>query len=82
VVDNHRCLGKFNIDFIANANQRFPKEDRPIYNFIIDADVTDNGETHTQPAQSTGYNTMNLDITVPKKSTLKIKPLSRLTVKP
>jgi hypothetical protein len=26
------AFGKFNIDFIANANQRFPKEDRP---FII-----------------------------------------------
>jgi hypothetical protein len=43
------AFGKFNIDFIANANQRFPKEDRPIYN-SIDADVTDSTvKTHGNP---------------------------------
>lgn len=69
------AYGKFNIDFIANANQRFPKEDRPIYNFIIDADVTDsNGETHTATRKiNVGYHTMNLDITVPQEINTKDK---------
>ncbi|SEA85729.1 Alpha-2-macroglobulin family protein [Flavobacterium gillisiae] len=69
------AYGKFNIDFIANANQRFPKEDRPIYKFYIDADVTDsNGETHTATQTiNVGYHTMNLDITIPKEINTKDK---------
>jgi hypothetical protein len=69
------AYGKFNIDFIANANQRFPKEDRPIYKFYIDADVTDsNGETHTATQTiNVGYHTMNLDITIPQEINTKDK---------
>jgi hypothetical protein len=40
VGDNHRCLCKFNIDFIANANQRFLKK-TVLFIIYNDADVTD-----------------------------------------
>jgi hypothetical protein len=62
-------FGNFNIDFIAKASDRFPKENRPIYRFLIDAAVTDsNGETHTATHTiNLGYHTINLIVTVPKE---------------
>jgi uncharacterized protein YfaS (alpha-2-macroglobulin family) len=67
--------GKFIIDFLAKADDRFPKENLPVFSYRITADVTDiNGETHSSTNTiNVGYHTINLKINAPKEINTKDK---------
>ncbi|MDZ7878214.1 MAG: alpha-2-macroglobulin family protein [Saprospiraceae bacterium] len=51
------ATGKFTVDFKAIADRQIKKEDKPVFEYAITADVTDiNGETHsTTSSVSVGY---------------------------
>ncbi|WP_121328821.1 MULTISPECIES: alpha-2-macroglobulin family protein [unclassified Flavobacterium] len=58
--------GKFSIDFVALPSKNSKKEQLPIFNYIINATVTDiNGETHeSQTTVRVGYHDLDLKIIV------------------
>ncbi|UQD56047.1 MG2 domain-containing protein [Flavobacterium sp. K5-23] len=75
--------GKFTINFLAKADDRFPKENLPVFSYRITADVTDsNGETHSSTNTiNVGYHTINLKINAPKEINTKDKNALEISTK-
>lgn len=73
--------GKFIIDFIATPSKNSNKEQLPIFNYIINASITDiNGETHTaETTVKVGYHDLILNATLPDKIETKNKNEITLT---
>lgn len=67
--------GKFAIDFIAKPSKNASKEQLPIFNYRINASVTDiNGETHTAVTTiKVGYHDLALTTSVPNSIETKNK---------
>ncbi|WP_304198676.1 MG2 domain-containing protein, partial [Flavobacterium alvei] len=67
--------GKFAIDFIAKPSKNASKEQLPIFNYRINASVTDiNGETHTAVTTiKVGYHDLALTTSVPNNIETKNK---------
>ncbi|MCZ8227985.1 MG2 domain-containing protein [Flavobacterium sp.] len=67
--------GKFSIDFIAQPSKNASKEQLPVFNYRIDASVTDsNGETHTaQTILKVGYHDLILNASIPNSIETKNK---------
>lgn len=67
--------GKFAIDFIAQPSKNASKDQLPVFNYRIDASVTDsNGETHTaQTILKVGYHDLVLNASVPNSIETKNK---------
>ncbi|HSD14830.1 MAG TPA: alpha-2-macroglobulin family protein [Flavobacterium sp.] len=61
--------GKFSIDFTATPNERFSKEDLPVFAYKVSVSITDNnGETRKNETMlKAGYHTLVLDVSLPKK---------------
>lgn len=61
--------GNFEIEFTAAPAENFDEKGLPIFNFSIEADVTDiNGETRSNSTQAkVGYHTLVLSAKMPKK---------------
>ncbi len=74
------ALGKFSIDFTAFPSKNNRKEELPIFNYQIEATVTDlNGETHTaQTVVKVGYHDLILNVSVP--STIETKDKTEITL--
>ncbi|WP_291150397.1 alpha-2-macroglobulin family protein [Flavobacterium sp. UBA7680] len=74
------ALGKFSIDFTALPSKNNRKEELPIFNYQIEATVTDlNGETHTaQTDVKVGYHDLILNASVP--STIETKDKNEITL--
>ncbi|AYN05273.1 carboxypeptidase-like regulatory domain-containing protein [Flavobacterium sp. 140616W15] len=73
--------GKFIIDFMAVPSKNSNKEQLPIFNYIINASITDiNGETHTaETTIKVGYHDLILNATLPNKIETKNKNEITLT---
>ncbi|CAN1545251.1 Alpha-2-macroglobulin [Flavobacteriaceae bacterium] len=67
--------GKFVIDFIAKPSKNASKEQLPVFNYRINASVTDiNGETHTAVTTiKVGYHNLVLNATIPNSIETKNK---------
>ncbi len=67
--------GKFAIDFIAKPSKNASKEQLPIFNYRINASVTDiNGETHTAVTTiKVGYHDLALTASIPNSIETKNK---------
>ncbi|MFB9077435.1 alpha-2-macroglobulin family protein [Flavobacterium procerum] len=67
--------GKFSIDFTALPSKNDKKKEFPVFNYQIDATVTDiNGETHTaQTTVKIGYHDLILNVAVPQNIETKDK---------
>lgn len=59
--------GKFTIEFAAQPDKSSDREDLPVFNYKITADVTDiNGETRSsETIVRVGYHSLKLDFTIP-----------------
>ncbi|MHC0447212.1 alpha-2-macroglobulin family protein [Flavobacterium sp. 3-218] len=73
--------GKFVIDFIAQPSKNAVKEQLPVFNYRINANVTDiNGETHSsETIIKVGYHDLILNATVPNSINTKNKNKITLT---
>ncbi|WP_163407852.1 alpha-2-macroglobulin family protein [Flavobacterium ajazii] len=67
--------GKFTIDFTALPSENSLKENLPVFNYDIEASVTDiNGETHTaQTSVKIGYHDLMLNVQIPNRIDTKDK---------
>ena len=67
--------GKFTIDFIAQPSKNASKEQLPVFNYRINASVTDiNGETHTAVTTiKVGYHDLVLNASIPNSIETKNK---------
>ncbi|MGQ7945355.1 alpha-2-macroglobulin family protein [Flavobacterium sp. WC2509] len=67
--------GKFAIDFIAQPSKNASKEQLPVFNYRINASITDiNGETHTAVATiKVGYHDLVLNASIPNSIETKNK---------
>ena len=61
--------GNFEIEFIAEPDEDANKKDLPVFNYLIEVDVTDiNGETHSsQTIAKAAYHTLIIESFVPTK---------------
>lgn len=61
------ATGNFTVNFKAIPDKTYRKEDNPVFQYFLYADVTDlNGETRSANSKvSVGYNAMELDLDIP-----------------
>lgn len=73
--------GKFVIEFIAEPSKNAVKEELPVFNYSITADVTDiNGETHTsETVVKVGYHDLIINASIPNRIETKNKNETTLT---
>jgi len=73
--------GKFVIEFVAQPSKKAIKEQLPVFNYRVTANVTDiNGETHTsETIVKVGFHNLIIDIAVPK--VIETKNKNEITLK-